>query len=622
MLEKGRGKPNLTLGRLLTPELVAILGAIIFLIQAVIFAHIRLPNLDEGSYLYKGYLLARGVYTPFQPYGFWINKMYLSFFIWGWLQELFAPGLLAPRYFAVLLSVLALLGLWIASRRMGNRWLAAAAVWVVALNPALISKYSTATAQVLIICMITWVLVLSLGADRPTWQIIAGAILAALMVLTRENMVFTLPLLCLYIFWQHGRKKGLLALGAVIVVIVVGHLIYWPDIMHLWVAWLPSQLQSIIGLGSANADTGKSAMNIAASDTLGSRLHSLSLAIRMHYVPVIGSLIVLLVWPKKNLWRTSAHFRAAVFLAVLFFVLLIAHGWASLGNGYCVYCFQDYIAFFGNVGLLLVVVSIGAWNKAPAVMTRVISITLLLMVTSAIGFSLFSQIGDGLLRIPIPRIRGGRIISGWANLWQVLSNKFHIPYDDARAYVPVAAGLVAGLLFLVILLMIYQRHPIRRTISRGLFFPVGFLIIGTLLSPMLNWPFDVPLCGNDVVAAYEKIGSQLASIAPPGSKIYLDGTRSAIPLLYAPGVIILPPQLNDYNSYKIGGDPNLVLKEGFWNRQIALAWRASADVFVIEGSRMSDWRDYLTTDSFDRIPSSPNPLSCSPDAEIYLFKRK
>ena len=106
------------------PELLALLGVILYLIQAIVYAHIRLPNLDEGSYLYKGYLLAKGVYQPFQPYGLWINKMYLSFFIWGWVQSVFAPGLLAPRYVAVFLSVLSLVGLWIVSCRLGNRWLA------------------------------------------------------------------------------------------------------------------------------------------------------------------------------------------------------------------------------------------------------------------------------------------------------------------------------------------------------------------------------------------------------------------------------------------------------------------------------------------------------------------
>ena len=49
-----------------------------------------------------------------------------------------------------------------------------------------------------------------LGEDRPLWQIILGSILAALAVLTRQNMAPVLPLLVLYIFWQHGKSDVLI----------------------------------------------------------------------------------------------------------------------------------------------------------------------------------------------------------------------------------------------------------------------------------------------------------------------------------------------------------------------------------------------------------------------------
>jgi hypothetical protein len=125
-----------------------------------------------------------------------------------------------------------------------------------------------------------------------------------------------------------------------------------------------------------------------------------------------------------------------------------------------------------------------------------------------------------------------------------------------------------------------------------------------------------------VIVSYKRIGDQLASVAPPGTKIYLDGSRTAVTLLDVPGVIILPPQLNDTYSYRIGGDPDLVLRNGFWNEQIAFAWRDNADVFVIEGERLSAWEDYLTPDKFEQIPLSQDLSFCSPKADIFLFKRK
>ena len=269
MANRNSNKTAGWLTRIQLPEYLALLGVIIYFVQAIVYAHIRLPNLDEGSYLYKGYLLATGLYKPFQPYGFWINKMYLSFFMWGWVQAVFQPGLLAPRYVAVFLSLLSLLGLWIVSRRIGNNWLAAIAVWTLALNPTLISIYSTARSEVLIICILTWVLVLSLGAQKPTWQIIASAILAGVMILTRENMVFIFPLLIIYIFWQHGRKQGFLALSAIIIVLVLGHIIYWPGIMYLWERWLPGNLLSLLGLNT-RPDIGTSAVALVPNLSLTS----------------------------------------------------------------------------------------------------------------------------------------------------------------------------------------------------------------------------------------------------------------------------------------------------------------------------------------------------------------
>jgi hypothetical protein len=608
------------LPRIQLPELLALLGLILYLIQAIVYAHILLPNLDEGSYLYKGYLLATGVYKPFQPYGFWINKMYLSFFIWGWVQAVFAPGLLAPRYAAVFLSILSLLGVWIVSRRLGNRWLATIAVWVLALNPKLIGTYSTARSEVLVICMLTWVLVLSLGAERPVWQIVGSAFLTGIMILTRENMIFVLPLLILYVFWQHGRRKGILALITVFVVLFIGHIIYWPGILYLWERWLPASLLHF--LVQAMPDLGIPVVGSGPPVSWSARLNSLSQAIRINLIPFIGSILVLLLWPKRESWKTLAHFRAAVFLALLFFILLIAHAWASIGDNYCVFCLSDYMAFWGNAGLLLVVVSIGAWNKTPSFLRKAATLATVLLATTAIGYALFEEIGNSLLNLPLPRFRGGHLLSGWATLWQVLSNKFHLVYADARGYIPAIAGLIVGILLLLISAIIFRHHPYRKTMYFTSFAAYTFLILGMVLLPLLTWTDEGNICHTNVISSYEQIGAQLASIAPPGTKIYLDGTITDVPLLYTHSANLLLPQLNDYNSLRIGGNSDQELRNGFWNEQIGLQWRDTADVFVIEEDRMSGWKDYLTPDKFEPIPLSPNLFPCSSDANILLFTRK
>ncbi len=620
MADRNNNKTSHWLGRIQVPELLALLGLILYTIQALVYAHLLLPNLDEGSYLYKGYLLAEGVYKPFQPYGFWINKMYLSFFIWGWVQALFAPGLLAPRYAAVFLSLLSLLGLWLIARRLGNCWLAAIAVWVLALDPTLIGTYSTARSEVLVICMLTWVLVLSLGAERPVWQIVASAFLTGILILTRENMIFVPPLLILYVFWQHGKKKGIFALVTVFLVLLVGHIIYWPGILYLWERWLPASLLRI--LGQARPDLGLGSVASGPPPSWTARLNGLSQAIRIQLIPFIGSIIVLLLWPKREAWKTPAHFRAAVFLAFLFFILLISHAWASIGGDYCIFCLSDYMAFWGNVGLLLVIISIGAWNKTPSLFSKVAIPATVVLATTAIGYALFEEIGPGLMNIPLPRFRGGHLLSGWATLWQVLSNKYHLVYEDARGYIPAIAGLVVGILILFILLIIFNHNPFRKKMVFASFVAYGFLILGVVLLPLLTWTYEVGICRTDVISSYESIGAKLASIAPPGTRIYLDGTLTDVPLLYTQAANILLPQLNDYNSFRIGGNPDLLLRNGFWNGQIGLQWRETAEVFVIEEDRMPEWRDYLTPDKFEQIQLSPSLFSCSTNANILLFKRK
>jgi hypothetical protein len=243
--------------------------------------------------------------------------------------------------------------------------------------------------------MLTWVLVFSLGAERPVWQIVGSAFLTGIMILTRENMVFIIPLLILYIFWQHGRKKGFLTLITIFVVLFIGHIIYWPGIMYLWERWLPASLLHF--LGQTSPDLGKSILTSSAS--WAARLNSLSQAIRIQFIPFIGSIIVLLVWPKREAWKTSAHFRAAVFLGVLFFILLITHAWASIGDNYCVFCLSDYIAFWGNVGLLLVVVSISAWNKTPSLFAKVAIVAAEYAPTPPSGWAFITWLGLSLASV-------------------------------------------------------------------------------------------------------------------------------------------------------------------------------------------------------------------------------
>ena len=87
-----------------TANILALSGGIAYSIQSWIYTHTLPSVLDEGNYLYKGYLFVSGEYQPYQDYGVWTNHMPLSFLIPGWVQVWFGPGLRTGRYFAVFLG--------------------------------------------------------------------------------------------------------------------------------------------------------------------------------------------------------------------------------------------------------------------------------------------------------------------------------------------------------------------------------------------------------------------------------------------------------------------------------------------------------------------------------------
>src|SRR5258705_11359903 len=81
------------------PAFFTIAGFIAYILRAVEIARTKTSFLDEGLYLYKGYLFANGLRTPFADYGVWTNHAILSFLIPGYIQKWFCSGLETGLYF-------------------------------------------------------------------------------------------------------------------------------------------------------------------------------------------------------------------------------------------------------------------------------------------------------------------------------------------------------------------------------------------------------------------------------------------------------------------------------------------------------------------------------------------
>ncbi|OGO64766.1 MAG: hypothetical protein A2Z45_00895 [Chloroflexi bacterium RBG_19FT_COMBO_55_16] len=628
----------------LVAEGLALLGGFVYLYQSWLYAHTQTSVLDEGSYLVKGFLFATGKYWPYQDYGPWSNHMPLAFLIPGFAQVLFGPGLRTGRYFAIILGGLMLLGLYLCVRRLSGKWWAAGAVLAIAMNPAEIKIFSMAISQVLIACMLVWMLALSLGEGRPLWQIVFGAVLAGALTLTRLNLFPVLPLFVGYVFWQHGRRAGLAASLTGSLVFLVGHAVFWPGIMHLWATWIPTGLAPFLERWRPPEAIPVWNPTVELRD----RVLSFLWGIRFHFVAVVGVITTLLLWPKGE-WRNKANYKASVFLVILFLLLFILHAYAALGvhsqtvdvmgKNYCVACFPLYVGFFSSSGVVLVAASASSWRWQVGGWRKIVIVVLILGLAGGLGYAAFSEIGEDLYRalgapllnLQVPRIRSLQLLPGNVALRVLLQNKFGLGHVgltqlSLRA-IPLLVGIATGLVILLLVWLIV-RWLTRRQISIHASFSaiclVLFLTLGFLSSPtsLLGGGYHIYDCGGDVIDSYEAAGAHLSKVIPRGSQVYWLGGDSAVPLLYLKDASIFPPQINGIYTFRIGGDADALARYGFWNEALAREWAQQADFILIEEGLFGGWLGELVeAGDFNELMPSPLTVPCREKSSVHVFMK-
>ncbi|MBN2048551.1 MAG: glycosyltransferase family 39 protein, partial [Anaerolineaceae bacterium] len=440
--------------------LLSLTGFVVYLAQSIRFA-IRLPSiLDEAAYLFKGYLYATGAYQPFEPYGPWANKMPLVFLIPGWFQQLFGPGLRTGRVFAILLGVLMLLGLWLLLRRLANLWWAAAGVWIIALTPAMIRNYSVFWSQGLTATMLIWVLALTLGEDRKPWQTTLGALLAALMALSRQNMMPFIVLLIPFIFWQNGKKAGIWAAVVSVVSFLIFHALYFPEIFRLWAIWLPGSLRNIL------EDWGLIIQTRASwqpSYTNLDRLRAFWEGVRFHYLLSALILSTLLFFPWFKAAKIHPKKKSILFLLVNLGLLGVMHSMASLTGSYCVYCFTNYLDFFIIIAIPLIALTFSGWQQSGPRWRQVAGLVFSGLMGVLIFLPFLPKISVWLLSRPMPRVKNGKFLEGTAALSQLVEGKFHLNLQTQQ--IPMANlftgltifSLIALISFLLLRLVNHKR---------------------------------------------------------------------------------------------------------------------------------------------------------------------
>jgi hypothetical protein len=162
------------------------------------------------------------------------------------------------------------------------------------------------------------------------------------------------------VFWQHGIKAGILATLSGALAVVLGHAYFWPGILMMWARTLPRSLTPFLDpWRHPSGLAGLWSPEVSIKERLLSFLHSL----RLHFTAMIGTLATVLMFQRRNKWKSASAFRTSVFLLTLFVVLALLHMWAALGNDWCVFCLDGYLAFFSMVGILLIVASFSSWKR-------------------------------------------------------------------------------------------------------------------------------------------------------------------------------------------------------------------------------------------------------------------
>jgi hypothetical protein len=606
------------------PYILGVLGLLIFIFQAFHFAHSTVISMDEGTYLVKGKWFLENKYTPFQEYGPVTNKMPMAFLVPGLSQILFGDGIRSGRYFSILLGVFILLGLWFTVRRVSTLWWATIAVWFIAINPTWIMYYSRAISQAVSSVFMIWSLFFVLGKKRSLWEICAGAFLGSLVVLTRQNLLPYFGLLLIYIVWEYGWKKGLIASLIGVGFFVIVHIAYWPEIFNMiWRPYFPTDIKQMITFLAPME--GIPWPHIINSYSWIDQIQAIAGGLRYSLLPVFIFIVVLLGYPFRHS-VAQPTFKSIMFLFICYLSLGLIHLWAVLDNNDFLYSFPAYFLFFNPITLILLPIAYPHLRKRTGVFALSLMVIIIPAITAGIGLHLYRQVSNPLLNLTVPRITQMRLLPGTTHLWQMIYNKFHIDFYSQEYLLPTLAGFIVGVLFLLIGFIAWRLIlKSIMNVSYTWFLASSFFIAGFVLTPtvIFSTGTGVVQCNEDIIQAYETVGKELREEIPPGSLVYWESNLSPILLSYIPDVHTFPSQLNRKFYFRMGGDPEILERRNYWNDELARRWLFEADYILLDEEAAKFWEPQLFgvyKGSFDQLKPTSNAVPCQDRTFLRVYK--
>ncbi|NPA06428.1 MAG: hypothetical protein GXO54_03390 [Chloroflexi bacterium] len=566
-----------------------------------IVVHHAAPVLDEGLYLYKGWLFAQGRYRPFEPYGPWTNHMPLSFLIPGWLQRIFGPGLDTGRYAAASMTLFAFL-LWAYAvyRARGLGW----ALWflaVAALSPIWLEAYGLAITQPLVnfmLALIVFVLPHPILRPPSAYALALAGLLSAVLVLTRMNMVLVpavLGLSLLYRWGWHRARWFWLPFG---LIMLVGHGLYAPGIFWQWYRLLPSWVPrpeifpDLHGLPKV----------FHKPDYEFSTLYRLWSGGVGRY-PAAWAGLLAVTWAALKAQIPEVRIQARVW-ALLGWGLVLAHAWADIGN------FDFYMAFYAPMLATWYPWAIGASSRGSNTWLK------LGIWGGAIGTFAGFGLGSPWLHALKEHKYTHRWVQGLLLRWDMSALTPHLNNPHLKLGFIFALGL--GLVGAIVGTLIGVLHG-RVRIPFGAFF--GGLVLALAAGLTLAGPPNLAFCEEDILYQHEQAGAILRAWVPEGARVYWAAYDASL-LLYGPDVQLAPQQLNlGYNRY-LAGDPEMLRRWGYWSPELDQAWLQQADVaLVVRGVLSEDFQEQLQRAGYRLRGWLPSLAPCQPnrgDVSVWL----
>lgn len=610
------------------PYLLAIIIVIIYVLLAVHYVPIIEPVMDEGTYLLKGKWFWENTYQPFQEKGPLTNKPPLAFYSLGISQILFTPGLESGRYFAVFLGVLLLIGQWLTVKRLAGAWWATASIALYAISPAWIIYYSRAMTQVVTSLLIVWSLYFLLGEDRKQSQLMVGAILAALVVMVRQNLLPLFVFTLLYILWENGLKKSIVPILVGSIVFIGFNVIYWPEIyLHIWQPYFPGLLNrfitSLFHLNLPSGDLGSDYLVKNYNPVY--ELQVLFDSMRYFFIPIIVSIFTFILLFPKRLFNEKKH-RKTAFLAFSFIFLVALHYGYAVYENVVLYSFPAYIAFYLPLAVTLIPLFFKEISSPENRRRQWMLSIAVVFISAGIGLSLYREIAPFFMNLNLPSI-SQHTFHGPYKLWDVLLNRYQISIRTQEFIIPTIVGFLSGWIILLSA-FIYQKiksHK-NKSVSFGSSLILITLAIGILLTPtfILSGHNSIPTCNNsNIPERYEAIGKALQKIIPAGSHVYLEG-HTPIIILYLPDIQVFPSQLNMYFYYHNGGDTNYLERISHWNDELALRWIREADFLFLDQTTYENRFLNLSPElqaEFQQLPNHITLDPCDSQSTILIFRR-